>query len=120
MLDFLSDGAPNFLDYFFWGMVSGAVGYLYYLVITKDSDPNINHVYTSNIKGCFLAVLAVILSGIMGGLFAVALDNNITTSIVSGAFVFLIYTSMLRGLKSGQFVTALKDLLIKLLTGGAK
>lgn len=107
-------------EYFMWGALSGAVGYAYYLYVTRYASPSNNHVYTTGLRGFMLALLGVVLSSLLGGLFAVAFDRSRATSIITGVFTFFIYTSILRGLKSGSFLNAMRELLIKLLTGGVK
>lgn len=97
-------------DFFLFGFVSGIVGYLYYVYVSKN-DPN-NHV--SRVAG----VYGTLLSGALGGLLAIVFDRNYGISILVGLFNQLIYMALLQSAKSKNFWSAIKEVIIKYLTGG--
>lgn len=108
ILTFIPDSYLD--DFFFFGFVAGMVGYLYYLY-TSRNDPK-NHV--SLVAGFY----GTILSGALGGLLAIVFDRSYEVSIIVGLLNQLIYMALLQSAKSGQFWNALRDVLIKYLTGG--
>lgn len=114
----MDETSLSVLDYFLWGALSGAVGYAYYVFVTRKGDNTQNHVYRSNPRGFALLTTGILLSSLLGGLFAVAFDHSRAVSIMTGVFTFFVYTSILRGVKSGHFMIAVRDLLVRILTGG--
>ena len=111
MLDFLSDGVTTLIDFFFWGAFAGAVGHAYYLLVRgmeKGAD-----------GGTWMeAIAGVLLSSLMGGLFAVVFDRAIPVSIMVGAFTYFIFRSFLKAFQNDSVSSAIREVLIKLLGGG--
>jgi len=96
------------VDFFFWGAISGSIGYAFYIFVTFDKF---------SWSKIFMTLSGIILCGLMGGLFAVVFDNSISTSIIIGSFVFFIYTAMLKVFQGNGFLPTIREILIKLLLG---
>ena len=105
---------PNTMidDYFIWGFISGFIGYLYYLYSSRN-DPD-NHLHW------MIGLYGTILTGSLGGLLAIVIDRRIEISIIVGLTANLIYMGIVRAGKSNQFFTAMREVLIRYLTGGNK
>lgn len=105
---------PNTMidDYFFFGFIGGIVGYLYYIYVSRDD--------TKNHLKYWIALYGLLVSGLMGGLLAIVFDKAIELSIVVGICNQLIYMAFIRAVKSGDAWKAIKELLIRYLTGGGK
>lgn len=103
---------PNTMidDFFLFGFLAGIIGYAVYLYTNKD-DPK-NHVsVVSGLYGTFL-------SGCVGGMLAIVFDNCIEVSIVVGFLNQIIYMALLKAAKNGSFWPVIKEIVIRLLTGG--
>lgn len=97
-------------DFFVAGFIGGFVGFLAYHY-TNQNNPK-NHIrFFSGLYGAFL-------SGCVGGLLAVVFDRSIELAIMVGLFEQFIYLAVLKSSRSGKFFEALKEIIIKLLTGG--
>lgn len=105
-------------QYFIWGALGGAVGYAWYIYAIRDGDPQYNHVYKAGVRGFCLAAWGIFLASIMGGLFAIVFDHSMGVSIITGMTSFLTFTAMVRVARTGKFMDNIRDLLIRLLTGG--
>lgn len=97
-------------DFFIWGFVGGFFGYAYYLWSSRH-DPY-NHLHW------IIGLYGTLLNGCLGGLFAIVIDQKIEYSIAIGIFSNLIYMGLVRAGKSNQFFKAVKEVLIRYLTGG--
>lgn len=97
-------------DFFFFGFLAGAVGYLYYVYTNKD-DPKNHLKFAIGLYGMFL-------SAFIGGLLAIVFDRSIEVSILVGLLNQLIYMALIKSAKSGDFWGVIKEVLIRYLTGG--
>ncbi|MCL5126207.1 MAG: hypothetical protein M1511_17240 [Deltaproteobacteria bacterium] len=88
------------------------MSYAWYLYSSRNDKRN----HMSILAGIY----GVFLSGCLGGLLAIAVDRSIQLSIIVGLVNQILYLTVIRSVKNGGFTRALKEILINLLTGGAK
>ena len=112
MTDQLINVIPNTMidDYFFFGFVGGIVGYLYYLLATREMPNHKTHVG--------IAIYGVIVSGLLGGLLAIVFDRSIELAIIVGLLNQVMFLTIVKAVAAGEFWVVIKEILIKLLTGG--
>jgi hypothetical protein len=99
-------------DFFFFGFISGILGDLIYRLAVKQKDDKLTF------SAVIVSLYGTILSGALGGLLAIVFDKDIRISILVGLLNQIIYNGMIRSVKSGNFWLIIKELLIKILTGG--
>jgi len=108
---------PNTMidDFFFFGFLGGIVGYAYYIFATRDLDGHLKN------KGRFwITLYGILISGLLGGLLAIVFDRSIELAILVGLTHQIIYMTLIKGVAKGEFWTAIKEVIVKLLTGGIK
>jgi hypothetical protein len=105
---------PNSLvdDFFVFGFIGGIVGYAYYIFAIKDMI----HHKTSFWFGMY----GLIVSGMLGGLLAIVFDRSIELAILVGLLNQILFLSITRAVMQGDFWAVIKEVLVKLLTGGTK
>lgn len=103
---------PNTLidDFFFFGFIGGLVGHAYYILSTRNMK---NHIISFGV-----AAYGIIISGLLGGLLAIVFDRSLELSILVGLLNQILFLSIIKAVAKGEFWTAIKEVLIKLLTAG--
>lgn len=107
-IDFL----PNTIidDFFAFGFVGGLVGYAWYWWSTRSMK---NHSVS-----VWAGIYGLIVSGALGGLLAIVFDRSLELSLLVGLTNQLVFLAITKAVAKGEFWTAIKEVLIKLLTAG--
>ena len=99
-------------EFAIFGFIGGVIGYAWYS-FTARNDPK-NHM------NIFVGIYGTFLSGCLGSLLAIVFDRRIELSIIVGLTNQLLYLAITRAVKGGKFFSILKEVLIRMLSGGLK
>jgi len=109
LFSFLRDDILSISDFFFWGFVSGLVGYGVYLMMDYKKQMTIDN-------RMLMHPLGLILNGLMAGLFAIVFDHSIERSILIGALFIFIFPGLLELIKSGKIKAVIEKIILDIFT----